>query len=63
VATRVLRTLVRDEHEVLTLLLGQDVDDEQGRRAAAALGEAFPTLEVEVHRGDQPHYPFLIGLE
>jgi DAK2 domain fusion protein YloV len=63
VATKVLRTLVRDEHEVLTLLLGQDVDDEQGRRAAAALGEAFPTLEVDVHRGDQPHYPFLIGLE
>ncbi|MGH2723971.1 MAG: DAK2 domain-containing protein [Actinomycetota bacterium] len=63
VAVGVLRTLVRDEHEVLTLLLGEDVGDEEGERAAGALREAFPDLEVDVHRGDQPHYPFLVGLE
>ncbi|HEX2031948.1 MAG TPA: DAK2 domain-containing protein [Actinomycetota bacterium] len=63
VAVETVRPLVRDEHELLTLLVGEGVSEGDGRRAAEALGAAHRGLEVEVHRGDQPHYPFLIGLE
>jgi dihydroxyacetone kinase-like predicted kinase len=32
-------------------------------RVREAFAETFPSLEVEVHRGGQPNYPLLIGLE
>lgn len=49
--------------ELATLYLGADATDEDGERLAGALGDAFPHLEVEVQRGDQPRYPYLIGIE
>jgi len=61
VSLQVLRPLVTDEHEVLTVLAGDGLDELDGVREAFA--QAFPSLEVEVHRGGQPNYPLLIGLE
>jgi dihydroxyacetone kinase-like predicted kinase len=63
VAVEVLRPLVAEEHEVLTVLTGDWAGLHDGQRAADALTEAFPALEVEVHAGGQPHYPLVIGLE
>ena len=63
VAIRALRELVEEDHEVLTVLVGDGVSEDEEERAAGALRRAFPRLEVEVHRGDQPGYPYLLGLE
>lgn len=63
VVLELVERLARDEHEVLTLLAGAEAPEEEAERVAAALGAAHPSLEVELHRGDQPHYPYLIGLE
>jgi dihydroxyacetone kinase-like predicted kinase len=61
VSVETLRSVVREEHEVLTVLAGEGIDGLDEVRAS--LAEAFPSLEVEVHRGGQPGYPLLIGLE
>jgi len=50
-------------NELLTLYVGADATDEEAERVAAALRDAFPDLEVEVQRGGQPRYPYLIGIE
>ena len=50
-------------NELLTLYVGADATDEEAKRVAAALRDAFPDLEVEVQRGGQPRYPYLIGIE
>jgi uncharacterized protein len=63
VALRVTGPLVLPEHEVLTLLVGRGVRPEEADRVTSALGDAFPEVEVEVHEGGQPIFPFLIGLE
>ena len=63
VAMEVLRGLVGDEHEIVTVLTGDGAAGEDGDRARAAISRAFPHLEVEVHVGDQPHHLLLIGLE
>jgi DAK2 domain fusion protein YloV len=63
VAMEVLRGMVGDEHEIVTVLTGDAADGDDGDRAAAAISHAFPHLEVEVHAGGQPQYPLLIGLE
>ena len=62
VAVEILRAVVDRNHELLTVLTGDGYPGD-GRRAAAALAEAFPTLQVEVHAGGQRHYPLVIGLE
>jgi hypothetical protein len=55
--------MIFDGASLLTLYAGRDTRGDD----ATALGEALrgqqTTLEVEVIRGDQPHYPYLISLE
>jgi uncharacterized protein len=63
VAVEVLRGFAGDEHEIVTVLTGDGAASGYGDRTAAAISDAFPHLEVEVHAGGQPHYPLLIGLE
>jgi len=62
-AVDLARTLEADGAELLTLYVGEHASDEEGERVAKALREAFPHLEVEVHRGDQPGAPYLMGME
>ena len=52
-----------DEHEILTLIVGADASDPEAAGLETALREAAPDLDLQVHRGGQPHYPYLIGLE
>jgi uncharacterized protein len=48
---------------IATLYAGADVDDAGAERAAERLREALPGAEVEVRRGGQPHYPFIVQAE
>lgn len=62
-AVDLARTLEPDGAELLALYVGEHASDEDGERVARALREALPHLEIEVHRGDQPGAPYLIGME
>jgi uncharacterized protein len=61
VAREVIERLLDGKAEVLTILLGDEVEDAD--ELAAGLRTAHPELEVEVHEGGQPHYPLLFGAE
>jgi dihydroxyacetone kinase-like predicted kinase len=50
-------------NQLIAVYAGRDASDDDAGRVGSALQEAFPDLEVEVRRGDQPHYPYLIGIE
>jgi fatty acid kinase len=50
-------------HEIITLFPGQDVTPDAGEAMAARVREWFPGQEVEVQRGDQPHYDYIISVE
>lgn len=61
--TTLVERLLEQPAEVLTVLLGES---ELGGRPAAVLkglAERYPDLEIEVHKGDQPHYPLLMAVE
>jgi DAK2 domain fusion protein YloV len=62
-AVELVRRLRRPDHELITLFAGLDASDEKADAVERALREAFPDLEVEAHRGGQPGYPYLIGVE
>ncbi|MDO4429160.1 MAG: DAK2 domain-containing protein [Atopobiaceae bacterium] len=52
-----------EEGDALTILAGQDMDDETFEALVAAIEEAQPDLEVDPHRGEQPLYPVIFSIE
>jgi dihydroxyacetone kinase-like predicted kinase len=54
---------VTDDHEIVTLVVGEDVDETTTAEVEAWLEANRPDVEVEVHHGGQPLYAFFIGSE
>ncbi len=52
-----------EEGDSLTILAGEDMDDESFEALVAAIEEAQPDLEVDPHRGEQPLYPVIFSIE
>ncbi len=49
--------------ELLTFYYGADVTEDEARGLADRIQAQYRSLEVEVIRGGQPHYPYLLTLE
>ena len=52
-----------DESEVITIYYGADTEPANAEKVGADLLEQYPQLQVEVVRGDQPHYEYIISVE
>jgi uncharacterized protein len=61
VAREVAERALGEAADVLTLLAGEGAEGVE--ELAAALREAHPELEIELHDGGQPHYPLLLAAE
>ena len=55
--------LADDDSELVTVLVGADAATSDTARLEEHLALAHPQLEIEVHEGDQPLYPYLVGVE
>ncbi|MET0910375.1 MAG: hypothetical protein ABWZ99_12980, partial [Ilumatobacteraceae bacterium] len=55
--------LVDDSRELITLITGSDADAEVTAELSRWIAERFPEVELEVHPGGQPLYPYLVGVE
>jgi len=62
-AVGVLDELVDPSDELVTILVGADAVEADVARLREHLATAAPSVEVEVHDGGQPLYPFLLGVE
>jgi DAK2 domain fusion protein YloV len=62
-AVAVVDALVDDDSELVTIIVGEGADADDTAQLAEHLAEVHGHVEVEVHRGGQPLYPFLIGVE
>jgi dihydroxyacetone kinase-like predicted kinase len=51
------------ERELITLFYGANIPRLEVDRIASAIREAYPTQEIEIQEGGQPHYPFIISIE
>ena len=63
IAVELVARLREPRHEILTVFFGEDISVDVADRLDERLRETYGELEVEVARGDQPGYPYLIGLE
>jgi DAK2 domain fusion protein YloV len=55
--------LVAGGAELITLVVGADADAADAERITEHVELHHPDVEIEIHEGDQPLYPFLIGVE
>jgi DAK2 domain fusion protein YloV len=52
-----------EEHEIITLFHGEGMPHVEANRISDVIREKYPTLEIEVQDGGQPHYQFIISIE
>jgi DAK2 domain fusion protein YloV len=62
-ATRLLEHLVDADREIVTVITGEDADPSVTAAIEGWLADEHGDLQVEVHRGGQPLYPYLFGVE
>ena len=62
-ATGLLAQMVDDSHEIVTLIAGRDAAEATTAAIVSWLGAEHPDVEVEVHEGGQPLYPYFLGVE
>ncbi|MTV81106.1 DAK2 domain-containing protein [Secundilactobacillus folii] len=62
-AIQMVNKMLDDDSEIVTIIYGEDTTKEAADRVKAAVQEMDSELEVEVHEGDQPVYPFVISVE
>ena len=58
-----LEKMVDDDSSIITILVGQDVNEEEMNKVAEMIGEKFSDLDLDIRPGNQPVYSFLIGIE
>lgn len=63
VTKRLLDALIDEESEIVTILYGEDATEVEVETVVAYLETEYDGVEVEVHNGRQPLYPFIISVE
>lgn len=58
-----LASLLAADAETLTLFAGEHYSDGQLAAMRARIEAAYPEIEVETHRGEQPLYPLIVSAE
>ncbi len=58
-----LEAMDAQDCDTLTLLAGEDLDDEAFEELQAEIEDNFEDLEIDAHRGEQPLYPVVFSLE
>ena len=58
-----LKEMISNEHEIVTLVAGEDSNEKETDEIVAWVNAEYEELEVEVHEGGQPLYPYYIGVE
>lgn len=60
---QMVNKMLDDDSEIVTVIYGSDTTAAVADKVQAAIGELDDELEIEVHEGDQPVYPFIVSVE
>lgn len=55
--------MLDEDSEIVTIYVGEEGNQELAETLAENLEEQFEDIEVEIHQGDQPVYPYLFSVE
>ena len=59
---RLIDRMVDEDSEIVTIIQGQDATDEETKTVSEYIESTYE-VDVEVQKGEQPVYCFIIGVE
>lgn len=62
-ALDMVKAMLDEDSELVTIIFGQDATKADADKLAAKVQDLDDELEIEIHEGDQPVYPFLVSVE
>ncbi|MGQ2284312.1 DAK2 domain-containing protein [Leuconostoc pseudomesenteroides] len=62
-AEQSVEKMLDDDSEIVTIIFGADTKEKAANKLAKSVSAIDEDLEVEIHDGGQPLYPFLISVE
>jgi len=63
VVTETVDKLMNEDISLVTLFYGEDVKAEDAEEARQAIEEKYPDIDIDVIKGDQPIYYYILSLE
>ena len=63
VVVKAIDKSINSDHEMVTLIYGEGVNEDEVEEIKSKLLEMYPDIDVDVVFGGQPHYYYLISLE
>ena len=60
---RTLDKLINDSSSIVTVFTGEDISEEETEKLSEELNTKYDMIEVDVKKGNQPVYSFIIGVE
>lgn len=55
--------LITEDDEILTILTGEDVNEDEVNELVGFIEEQYEDVEIEVHNGNQPIYSYIFSVE
>ncbi|MDR0199178.1 MAG: DAK2 domain-containing protein [Streptococcaceae bacterium] len=55
--------MIDEDSEVVAIYIGEDGKDKEAEKIAKTLDAKYPDLEIEIHPGGQPVYPYIFSVE
>ncbi|MEH7306939.1 DAK2 domain-containing protein [Neobacillus drentensis] len=63
VAEDLLSQMLDEDSEILTIIYGDDISEEEVNKLSQFVEEHYEDVEVEIHNGRQPLYSFIFSIE
>jgi len=63
VLSKMLTKLDLNKAEIITIYYGADTELAEAEQVSASIREQYPQLQVDVVRGGQPHYNYIVSIE
>ncbi|MFC2043658.1 DAK2 domain-containing protein [Chloroflexota bacterium] len=60
---KILAELHLSKYEIITIYYGVDTEAVQAEQIGASILEQYPQFQIEVVRGGQPHYDYIVSVE
>lgn len=58
-----LNKMISEDIEIITIIVGEEGTQAEAEKLSEAIEASYPDLEVEIHEGKQPIYPYLLSAE
>lgn len=60
---QLFKKMIAEDSEIVTIYVGEEGSQEQAQKLAEDFKNQHEEIEVEIHQGDQPVYPYLMSVE